>query len=92
MHDHDAVREDAVHVEHQQPLSRVVEYTTLKIEYQGDPALREETVRALRLAAGWEITRRVRLAAGLDRGERSSTFLDRDYKFTAFMANLRYQF
>jgi hypothetical protein len=62
------------------------------IEYQGDPAMREETVRALRLAAGWEITRRLRLAAGVDRGERSSTFLDRDYDFTAWMANLRYQF
>jgi hypothetical protein len=62
------------------------------VEYQGDPAMREETVRALRLAAGWEITRHMRLAAGLDRGERSSTFLGRDYEFTAWMANLRYQF
>lgn len=62
------------------------------VEFQGDPALREETVRALRLGAGWEITHRWRLVAGLDRGERSSSFPGRDYSFTAVMANLRYSF
>ena len=68
-------------------------------DYSGDPAaelgvatIREETLRGLRLSAGWELTRRYRLGVAIDNGERSSTVSDREYDYTALMANLRYEF
>jgi len=69
-----------------------------ELEYPGDPAalgltaIREEVVRALRLSAGWEATRRHHLGIAVDTGERSSNLLGRDYDYTAVMANLRYVF
>jgi hypothetical protein len=68
-------------------------------EYSGDPAaaldiapLRDETVRALRLGAGWEATRRHHLGLAWEHGERSSNVLGRDFDYNTFMANLRYVF
>jgi hypothetical protein len=65
-------------------------------EFQGAPelvagaALRDDEVRALRLAAGWEPQRRWQLALAWDRGERDSNFAERDYEYSAVMANLAY--
>lgn len=69
-------------------------------EFQGDPTLalvpgtplRDETIRALRLAAGWEPARHWEVGFGLDRGERESNIAGRDYDFTAVMANVAYRF
>jgi hypothetical protein len=68
-------------------------------EYAGDPGvalgvdtLREETVRAWRFTAGWEITRHYQLAAAFETGERSSNILGLDYDYRTVMANLRYNF
>lgn len=69
-------------------------------EYQGDPALqlvpgtpmRDETLRGIRLAVGWEIQRGIEISGAVDRGERSSNIAGRGYDFTAYMANLRWTF
>lgn len=67
-------------------------------DFKGDPAtavggaVRLDTVRTLRLGAGWEITRHVNLGFAIDRGIRDSSVLGRDYQFTAVMANARYNF
>ena len=67
-------------------------------DFEGDPAaavgapVRLDTVRTFRLGTGWEITRHVNLGFAIDRGIRDSSVLGRDYQFTAFMANARYNF
>lgn len=52
----------------------------------------DETIRRWRLAAGWEPVRHIELSAGLERGERSSNGINRDYDYNQFMANARYRF
>jgi hypothetical protein len=69
-------------------------------QYQGDPTLqlvpgtpmRDETLRGVRLGVGWEIQRNIEISAAVDRGERSSNLLGRNYDYTATMANLRFSF
>lgn len=71
-----------------------------KREYEGDPALqlvpgtalRNETLRGVRLAVGWEIQRGIEISGALDRGERESNIAGRSYDYTAAMANLRWSF
>ena len=83
------------------PTAKLVFSTRLSSEdrdFEGDPTvavgggLRMDTVRTLRLGTGWEITRHVNLGFAIDRGIRDSSVLGRDYQFTAFMANARYNF
>lgn len=84
------------------PLAKLVLYARLGTErrvFQGDPAavalgtpLLDETVRTLRFGVGWEPQRHWQLGTALDRGERTSNTLGRDYKFTALILNLRYSF
>jgi hypothetical protein len=52
---------------------------------------RDDTLRIWRLGAGWEPVRRISVGAGIDRGERTSNTLGRDYEYTAISANLRYE-
>ena len=54
--------------------------------------MRDETLRTLRLAAGWEIQRNLELSGGWDIGKRSSNVVGRDYDYHALMANLRWSF
>jgi len=67
-------------------------------DFEGDPnavagaPLRSDSVRTVRLGAGWEITRQVQLGFALERGARDSNILGRDYQYTAAMANARYNF
>lgn len=67
--------------------------------YAGDPAVpllgtvqRDETLRGIRLGAGWEIQRGTELTLGIDHGKRTSNIILRDYDYTAVMANLRHNF
>jgi hypothetical protein len=65
-------------------------------DYEGDPRVvtgapeRDETLRFVRLGAGWEMTRNLQLSAALDRGDRDSNIAARDYRFTAATLNLRF--
>lgn len=67
-------------------------------EFQGDPRLvfggplRDETVETVRLGVGWEPQRHVQVGVALDFGNRTSNFVDRDYDFTAVMANLAWRY
>jgi hypothetical protein len=68
-------------------------------EYEGDPAaalglvpVRQETVRAWRFSAGWEVTRHHQIVAAFETGERRSNRLGFDYDYDTVMANLRYIF
>jgi hypothetical protein len=56
-----------------------------------DPAapLLDETVRLMRLGWGWEPERLMQVGFGIDRGNRESNTFNRNYNFTAVMANLR---
>lgn len=58
----------------------------------GDTSQREEIVRAFRLGTYWEYTRRVHITAAFEQGERESNQLGRNYRFNAYMANLRFIF
>jgi hypothetical protein len=64
--------------------------------FDGDPALtagatlRDEVVHLLRFSAGWEPQRRWQVGVALDRGERESNAVGRDYQYTAVMGNLGY--
>ena len=67
--------------------------------YAGDPAVpllglpqRDETLRGVRLGAGWEIQRGTEITFGIDHGIRTSNIILRDYNYTALMANLRHNF
>jgi len=66
-----------------------------RLNFSGDPAIeilgtpeREETVRALRLAAGWEPKRLTQVGLAVERGSRDSN-VGRDYDYNQVMANLR---
>lgn len=62
-----------------------------RAELLGTPLL-DETIRTLRFGVGWEPQRQWQLGTAIDRGERTSNRLDRDYRYTALMLNLRYTF
>jgi hypothetical protein len=49
----------------------------------------EEDVRLARLGIAWEPERLMQVGFGIDRGNRQSNTLGRDYNFTAFIANIR---
>jgi hypothetical protein len=51
--------------------------------------LLEEDVRIARFGIAWEPERLMQVGFGIDRGNRQSNTLGRDYNFTAFMANIR---
>jgi len=51
--------------------------------------LLDETVRTIRLGIGWEPQRLLQVGLGLDRGNRDSNTLGRNYNYTAAMANVR---
>jgi hypothetical protein len=53
---------------------------------------RDETVRTWRLMAGWEPVRRLELSGGLQRGDRSSTAVLRDYDYNMVLLQARYRF
>jgi exopolysaccharide biosynthesis operon protein EpsL len=69
-------------------------------DFGGDPTVvivpgtpqRQETVRAVRLGAGWEPVRMYQVSVGLDKGKRTSNALLRDYDYTAATLNLRVNF
>jgi len=54
--------------------------------------VREEVVHLLRLAGGWEATRRFHFGVAWETGERSSNVLGRDYDYNAVMLNGRFVF
>ena len=69
------------------------------LNYGGDPAaavgaqpLREEVVRTFRLGLYWEYTRHVHFTAAWDNGDRDSNQDGRNYRYNAYMANVRYLF
>jgi hypothetical protein len=80
------------------PTVKLVFYATLRNEQREYQALeaglptRDETARTLRLGAGWEPQRHIRIGAGIDYGERSSNIAGRDYDYTALILNARYDF
>jgi hypothetical protein len=51
--------------------------------------LLDETVRTIRLGIGWEPQRLLQVGLGLDRGNRESNTLGRNYNYWAAMANIR---
>lgn len=51
-----------------------------------------EIVRLLRLGAYWEYTRQIHWQFAIDHGQRESNVLGRDYRYNAFIANVRYIF
>ena len=69
------------------------------LNYGGDPSaavgaqpLREEVVRTIRLGLYWEYTRHVHITTAFDTGDRDSNQLGRNYRYNAYMANIRYIF
>jgi len=69
-------------------------------QFKGDPNLvitpgavqRDETVRALRVGAGWEVQRFVNLSLGVEHGQRTSNVFLRDYDFTSIMGRAEFRF
>jgi hypothetical protein len=69
------------------------------LTYAGDPEaalgqapLREEIIHAFRLGTYWEYTRQVHVTAAWEQGNRESNILGRNFRFNAYMANIRYIF
>ena len=69
------------------------------LTYGGDPEaqlgvvpLREEIIHAFRLGTYWEYSRQVHITAAWEQGNRDSNVLGRNYRFNAYMANIRYVF
>jgi len=67
--------------------------------YQGTPGqlllngpLRDETVRLLTFTAGWEPERFWQFSAAVDFGTRESNIFGRNYDYTAYTLNLKYEF
>jgi Putative beta-barrel porin 2 len=66
--------------------------------FEGDPTrlfgepLQDELVTLIRFGIGWEPQRHWQLSLALDRGERESNFVGRDYQFTAVMANVAWHY
>lgn len=52
----------------------------------------DDTVRTWSFGAGWEPLRHWQLGAGVEFGERSSNILGRDYDYTQYMLNARWEF
>lgn len=70
-----------------------------KQDFSGSPfvplgvtALRQETVRNLRLGAYWEYTRQIHWQFAIDHGQRESNVSGREFKYNAVIANVRYLF
>jgi hypothetical protein len=69
-------------------------------DFEGDPrlvlvpgtVLRQETIDTLRLGVGWEPQRQWQVGLSLDRGNRDSNIVDRDYQFTALTANIAWRY
>lgn len=68
-------------------------------QFAGDPGIvllgtpqRDETVRTIRLGAGWVPKRFIETSLGWEHGIRTSNALQRDYDFNAVMANVRFRF
>lgn len=68
-------------------------------DFRGDPNQavlgtpeRQEVLRGIRLAAGWEPKRFIEVSAALEHGQRTSNVLLRDYDYNAVMANVRWRF
>jgi hypothetical protein len=67
-------------------------------ELEGDPELvlvagtplRDDRVNLLRFAVGWEPQRRWQVGLGIERGERESNRVGRDYDYSSVMGNLAY--
>jgi hypothetical protein len=84
------------------PTEKLVFYVLLVQERQlfaGDPGVivlgtpqRDETLRTVRLAVGWEPKRFIEVSGALDHGIRTSNTLFRDYDYNALMANVRFRF
>jgi hypothetical protein len=56
------------------------------------PAPTSEKIRLFRLGVGYELTRRIQLAAGWDYGTRSSDVGAREYDYNALSFNARWVF
>ncbi len=52
----------------------------------------EEIVRGMRLGAFWEVQRRIDVTLAIDHGERESNFIGRNFRYNAFVGNIRYTF
>lgn len=52
----------------------------------------DDTVRTWSFGAGWEPLRHWQLGAGVEFGDRSSNILGRDYDYTQYMLNARWEF
>ena len=70
-----------------------------KLDYAGDPSaaagttgLRSDEVRTFRLGLYWEYTRHVHVTTAWDHGTRDSNEIGRDFRYNAYMANIRYVF
>ncbi len=84
------------------PTSKLVLQAKLvheKRDFEGDPGFvllagpqREDTFRGLRLAAGYAPRRNIELAIAVERGERDSNILGRDYNYNAVSANAKLRF
>lgn len=69
-------------------------------QFAGDPGSvlvpgtpqRHEIVRLLRLGAYWEYSRQIHWTFAIDHGQRESNQINRDYRYNAFIANVRYLF
>jgi hypothetical protein len=67
--------------------------------YEGTPGqlllggpLRDETLRFISFTAGWEPERFWQLSGAIDFGNRESNIFGRNYDYTAYMLNLKYEF
>ena len=67
--------------------------------YEGTPGqillggpLRDETLRFVSFTAGWEPARFWQLSGAVDFGERESNIFGRNYDYTAYTLNLKYEF
>jgi len=70
-----------------------------KRNYQGDPGFvvtgapeREDTFKGIRLSAGWTPRRFIELVGSVERGDRDSNVVGKDYDYTSWMANARIRF
>jgi len=56
----------------------------------GTAPAHEEIVRGIRLGAFWEVQRHVDVTLAIDHGERESNFIGRNFRYNAFVGNIRY--
>ena len=84
------------------PTEKLVFYALVvreRQQFQGDAAQivlgtpqQDEVLRTTRFGAGWEPRRFIELSAGIDHGTRVSNVFQRDYTYTAVMANAQFKF